>query len=443
MVSASNFISEDKKTLTSSVNAFLPKVAFIPVEEDDSGPLEILVTEGDRVKEGDVIARQKGLFIHSSVPGIVQKISQKQYSNGKQGLCAQIALNGEFSYLGKKAERQDWQSLDNSALQNSLKESGVVNTFAKEIPLYAQIQKLKASASRSVVVRLFDSDPSLVTDSFVARKHLSEIIEGGVILARAFDAGTLLFAYSSSEKNGIKEELEGLLEEKKTSLFPSGLEVLAVGMDTRKYPAGTMHDIVVAVKKSCKEAGGAKIGRKDLFVDSVTALASYNAIVLKKPVVSTFVHVTGECLNAAALFNVRVGTPLRDIVEQCGGLKRRLSKIVINGIISGTAVSSLDIPVNRSVKSIEFIPMGKIKVPETEHCIRCGNCRKICPVHLWPGNLYRLARLDNKKHYSESDAQARESVLLCTECGLCNAVCTARLPLSQTISILKDSYNEK
>ncbi|MBR4600067.1 MAG: hypothetical protein IKO39_08465, partial [Treponema sp.] len=80
MVSASNFISEDKKTLTSSVNAFLPKVAFIPVEEDDSGALEILVTEGDRVKEGDVIARQKGLFIHSSVPGIVQKISQKQYS---------------------------------------------------------------------------------------------------------------------------------------------------------------------------------------------------------------------------------------------------------------------------------------------------------------------------------------------------------------------------
>lgn len=443
MVSAYNFISEDKNTLSSSVNAFLPKVAFIPVEEDDSGALEILVSEGDRVKEGDVIARQNGLFIHSSVPGVVQKIAQMQYSNGKQGLCTQIALNGEFTYLGKKTEKQDWQESDNSTIVNLLKESGVVNTFAKEIPIHTQIKKLQGSGERSVIVRLFDSDPSLVTDSFVAKKHLPEIIEGGAVLARAFGASNVLFAYSSSEKNGIKAELEAAIEEKKSAFFSSVPAVTAVGMDTKKYPAGTMHDITVAVKKSSKEGSLAKLGKKDLFVDSVTAFSVYNAIVLKKPVVSTFVHVTGSCLNAAALLNVRVGTPLRDIVEQCGGLKRRLSKIVINGIISGTAVSSLDIPVNRGVKSIEFIPAGKIKVPETEHCIRCGNCRKICPVHLWPGNLYRIARLDSKKHYSESDAIAKEAVLLCTECGLCNAVCTARLPLSQTISILKDSYNEK
>jgi Na+-translocating ferredoxin:NAD+ oxidoreductase RnfC subunit len=104
MVSASNFISVDKNFLKRSVSAFLPEFPVIPLFEDDvfSSDSEILVKEGDRVKEGEVIARNRNVFVHSSVPGIVQKIEQRQYSNGKQGLCAIIKLDGSFSYLGKK-----------------------------------------------------------------------------------------------------------------------------------------------------------------------------------------------------------------------------------------------------------------------------------------------------------------------------------------------------
>ncbi len=442
MVSASNFISADKNTLSTSVNAFLPKIAFIPIEEDDSGKAEIMVNEGDRVQEGDVIARLKGLNVHSSLPGLVQKIEQIQYANGKQGLCAKIALNGSFNYLGKKNEAQDWKKYEDSELVFMLKEAGVINTFAKATPLYSQIIDLQKSKGSSLVVRMFDADPSFVTDGFIAKKHVREIIQGAAVLARAFGAKNVLFAYSASEKNGIKALIDEEIEKNRAYLFDEDMQLLAAGVDTRKYPAGTMHDIVLSVRKSNKDGVFSKLSKKDLFVDSVTVLASYNAVVLKKPVVSTFVHVTGECLNTAALLNVRIGTPLRDIVEQCGGFKRKLSKIVINGIISGRAVSSLDIPVNRSVKSVEFIPASKISIPSAENCIRCGNCRKICPVHLWPGNLYRIAHLDSI-NYSDSDKAAYESVLLCTECGLCNTVCSSRLPLAQTISILKDSYNEK
>ena len=166
MVSASNFISADKNTLSTSVNAFLPKIAFIPIEEDDSGKAEIMVNEGDRVQEGDVIARLKGLNIHSSLPGLVQKIEQIQYANGKQGLCAKIALNGSFNYLGKKNEAQDWKKYEDSELVFMLKEAGVINTFAKATPLYSQIIDLQKSKGSSLVVRMFDADPSFVTDGY-------------------------------------------------------------------------------------------------------------------------------------------------------------------------------------------------------------------------------------------------------------------------------------
>ena len=444
MVSASNFISADKYSLSSFVNGFLPRVAFIPLAEDDNDLVDILVTEGSLVREGDVIAKSRGSYVHSSVPGVVDKIMQIQYSNGKQGPCACVNLSGAFSYLGKKLVPQEWRSYDASTLHFLIREAGIINTFSKPVPLFTQIRKIWTAKSSIVVLRLFDPDPSCVTESFLSKKYLRNILEGTAILARTFGASNVVIAYSSSDSNSIRPELDNILSaEKKSEIFDASVDMFTIEIDARKYPAGTMHDITQSVKKMYKSELFSNLGKKDLFIDSVTALNTYNAFVLRKPVVSTFVHVTGDSLNSAALLNVRIGTSLRELVEQCGGFKRKLSKIVINGIVSGRAVSSLDIPVSRWVKSVEFIPVGQVRILNTDNCIRCGNCRKICPVHLWPGNLYRVAHLPDLRNICDSDKDALKTSILCTECGLCNAVCSARLPLCQTISLLKDRNHEK
>ena len=118
-----------------------------------------------------------------------------------------------------------------------------------------------------------------------------------------------------------------------------------------------------------------------------------------------------------------------------GGFAKTPSLIIINGSICGTSVQSLDVPVTKYVKSVEFISKVRNTNSHVYSCINCGNCRFACPVKLSPDILY--TNTINFKLLPENFAA---SSIACIQCGICNTVCPARLPLSQTISLLKNKY---
>ena len=127
----------------------------------------------------------------------------------------------------------------------------------------------------------------------------------------------------------------------------------------------------------------------------------------------------------------------KDIIEQLGGFVKEPAMIVINGHISGTSVTNLEVPVTKYVKSVEFLNNQKRTDDHVYSCINCGNCRVACPIHISPDILH-----NNSINYKLLPETFAASALGCIECGLCNTVCPARLPLSQTISLLKEKLME-
>ncbi len=391
MVSASNFISIDKGTFSQVATGFLPSKAVIPLESFDSELLETLVKSGDKVSEGQVIAKSRSLTIHSSIPGTVLEVSNKATSDGKEKLSATILLKGSFSFTGKKKVRSDWKTYDDQAISFLLKDSGILNTFYRPEPIFTQIKKISDKKDKSLVVRMFDSDPSCMVESFLAENFLEQVAEGAAVLAKAAQIKNVIFAISTS---GLLTKND---REKIIPYFSEDTRIEIVNSDTKKYPCGTMHNLVSAVKKQIKEEAFKNLGKNDFFIDSKTALYCYESVVLGIPVIENYIHVTGDCLNGAAILKVKIGTPLKDLVTFCGGTKRKIGKIIINGIVLGNAVKDLDVPVSQTVKSVEFVPENQVRLQHTETCVRCGNCRKICPLKLWPGNLYRLSSLTDRE----------------------------------------------
>ena len=430
-------LSSILKNYKTSQNSFISKEFLVPLEQENQINYKNIVQKDDIVKEGQVIAVSTNssksrkfsedlTFIHSPVPGKVLDIIPVYTSSGKQKFAVKIKFGGEFSYLGKKNTEKSIEDLSSSQIINELIEKGVINTYNLRKIENPGLQ-IKNNSYKNLVIRLFDEDSFRYTDSLVAKIYTNEIVKGAQILAKAMNCYGILFVIDQKFEN--KEKLE--------NFNISNLRILQV--KTKKSPCGTQKQIEQDFRKSgIKKTSNLDITKNDFFTDSSTLYEVYKAVICSTPSVSHLVHFSGNCLYSSCLLDVKIGTTLKDIVNQIGGFAKEPSVIVINGLIYGNSVESLNVPITKSVKSVEFISKTKITDNQIYSCVNCGNCRYICPSKISPDVLYSYA-----VNFKEIPEVLKNTVLSCEECGICNTVCPARLPLTKTISYLKDTVCEE
>ena len=429
MKTIGEFVSPEHPMFTSCVRAFLPRTVKVAFKQWGTSECSCALKVGDVVTEGQTIATcTKGVLgadVHSPVPGRVLSISQSTLPDGTLGKVAEIQTGGEFSFLGKKLTQVDWRSLSAKELILLFKASGIVNTFSrKPDPLAGQLAKHREGKDRLVVVRMFDDDPSRYTDSFLAQKFTAKVTKGVLIVAKAVGAKGVAFVVP--KKGEIEVDSEPFKE----------MDFCVVKTDTSKYPVGTKKALISAIRKASRGLENPlfeRAGVGGVFLDPETALCVYNSTVLGLPVVESFVHVTGGCLRASGMFKVRIGSSVASLAEQCGGFSTSPAKIVVNGLVLGSAVANLDVPITKTVKSLEFLPSSKLCVQKSLPCIRCGKCRAACPENLAPDLLY--ACFERMRSLPKN---VRRTSILCSQCFSCNSVCPSRLALCQTIALLKE-----
>jgi electron transport complex protein RnfC len=337
---------------------------------------------------------------------------------------AMIELQGEFTYLGKVKKSEKWQELLPDQICRLVSEKGIINTFDRPSSLAAVINSFEGKKPPLLAVRMYDDDPANYTDRFIAGIWPEKIYEGAAILARALNVRGVVFVVDhASWKSPVTGVLEQLFGSIPWAFVPAVLS---------RYPCGGRREVSDIIARQGVDKFFAEISRNDVMIDSTTALSLYEGLVYSIPVLDRFVHVSGTCLQSEKLFRVRIGTPIRSLVEECGGFKRIPDKMVINGVIRGTSVSDLAVPVTKYVKSVRFIAPREMPDQKQSVCIRCGKCYQVCPNKLRPSRLYALLSPG-----AGIEPGLLQTLDLCAGCMLCNTVCPARLPLYQAIELLK------
>lgn len=428
-----DFSIKKKNAIQSITTAFLPRKVLIPLKQENGVLCAPLVKAGDRVQEGQVIAEaysaSDSAKIHSSIPGIVLGVKKCSEYDGRYGDAIEIKLSGQFSHIGKNARSFDWLSWGASSILNRISVLGVVNNFSlrESTSLCADIKKAKDFSDSRIFVRLFDEDPSCQTDLALAKSQFEKILTGVEILKEVMKPKEIVYAYAKNDTQ-IQVKLMALKEDESNVFIP---------IDTRLYPCGKKATLAEKLKKQCKLPEDERtIVERSLFVDATTLAIFADALVYNVPVERVYVNVYGDCLKSSAILKVCVGESFLNLAKQLGLDSKKIGKIVVNGVMRGFSVPSLETPVSKSVKSVAFISKTDLADYSSAFCLGCGSCRSSCPAKIYPDIIYASVVKSVKM-----PQDFIRSSLLCIECGVCNAVCPTKLPLGEIVKILKDKQN--
>lgn len=415
-------IKIDSSPLSLAGNAFLPPTALIPLRQHAGEDANLIVQSGERVREGQLIARStsdRAANVHASIPGIVDSFREVPMPDGSLQISAVIKLSGAFDLLGKRESAYPWQNVPESELLRVIEDKGCVNSFSDPVPLGPQLRNAKRNARCTVTLRLFDADPTCRIDSTLYRSFPDIILSGAAIIARSVDARCVYLAHT--EKRTAIEAL------KLDQIF-NGRPALPVRSPNR-YPSGNERRIRALVSGMEDSKGD---GETTILVDVTTALSAYDAVVRNLPCVTRFVEVCGPAIDSPKILKVRVGTPIGDVIEECGGFKVDPARIVVNGLLAGQAVYDLDTPITKYAKSLHLMDRDACPPYTVRECAHCGRCLQVCPAKIDPQRVVASIKA------ARTSEKLAKSISACQYCGCCAIVCPSRIPLHQ---IIKEAHS--
>jgi electron transport complex protein RnfC len=194
-----------------------------------------------------------------------------------------------------------------------------------------------------------------------------------------------------------------------------------------QYPQGGEKQLIDAVIRKQVKSGALPISAGAVVQNVGTSFAVYEAVQKNKPLFERVVTVTGKQLANPSNLLVRVGTPIKDLIEAAGGLPENTGKIIGGGPMMGKALLGVDIPVTKGTSGILLLPKEESVRKPSQNCIRCAKCVHVCPMGLNP------TLLRNATEFQNWDLAESNYIVDCIECGSCSYTCPANRPLLDNI----------
>ena len=399
----------------------VPKRVFVSMSQHIGAPAKACVKKGDVVAVGDVIGTAGGFIsapVHSPVSGKVFGLDEIRLSNGK----AQVVVIDTDGLQTVSEKVKAPEVTDHASFVQAIKDSGLVGLGGAGFPTGVKLDPQNLDEVDTLVINAAECEPFITADYREMMECGEDVVEGAKLVKQYLNLSKVIIGIEANKPQAIAKMTE----------LTKGLEGFTVATLPSVYPQGAEKVLIEQAtgKEVPKGALPAAVGCIVMNVASVGFVARY--LKTGMPLVTKRVTVDGDAVAEAKNVEVVIGTPIKDIIEFCGGYSQEAGKIISGGPMMGQALTGDDIPVVKQNNAFLVFGKEKATLPNASACIRCARCVSACPMGLAPVEIALSLEVKDVEELKVLHTD------LCMECGSCSFVCPAKRPVAQTMKEAKD-----
>lgn len=398
-------------------------ILVYPLSQHIGAMAKPLVKAGDRVLVGQKIAEKGGFIsanIHSSVSGTVKTIEKRLVATG--GMVDSIIVENDGMYEeAAPIFSGNPDELSKDEIIKIIEEAGIVGMGGAGFPANVKLSPKNPDIIDSIIVNGAECEPYLTSDYRRMVEQTDKLVKGLKIVLKIFPDAKGYFGIEDNKPEAIEALLKATENEDRIEVVPL----------KTKYPQGGERSMIYAVtgRKINSKMLPADVGCIVHNVDTIYAI--YNAVYNGKPLMDRIVTITGDAVSTPKNFQVRIGTPFRELIDAAGGFTTEPEKIISGGPMMGFSFFNIDVPVVKGSSSLLAFIKDDVSHEEPSACIRCGRCAAACPEHLLPMKLAALAGQNEPEEFKKLGGME------CVECGCCSYVCPAKRQVTQSVRSMK------
>lgn len=407
------------------IEKYLPKGDLVyPLSQHIGAPSVPCVKKGDTVLAGQKIADAGGFVsvpLHASVSGTVKGIEKHLNATGSMVDC--IVIENDQQYQEVEYQETRLEDLTKEEILNRIKEGGVVGMGGAGFPTHVKLAPKDPSKIEYILVNGAECEPYITSDYRRMIEEPEKVVKGLQVILTLFDSAKGYICIEDNKPDCIAKMKE----------LVKDIDRIEVKEVMTKYPQGGERTLIYA-------ATGREINSSMLpadvgcVVDNVeTVISVYKAVILGKPVNSRVVTMSGDGIKEPKNLLVLSGTDMSELVDAAGGLKAKIAKAISGGPMMGFALYDLHVPCTKTTSAFLFLEHDAVSEAQEIQtaCINCGRCVSVCPGHVLPARLAKLAERGDMAGFEAMDGME------CCECGCCSYICPAKRPLTQSIKSMR------
>ena len=384
------------------------------------------VTAGQKIGDSDSFVCAP---VHSPVDGVVKNIGLASHPVLGRSMAIFIDADPEAESKRPCPEKFtadfDEGAFEAEQIRDAIRTAGIVGMGGAGFPTSVKLQPNPKTPKEVLIINACECEPFITCDYRVMIEWAYQVIAGIKLAKKAGECPVVFIGIEDNKPEAVKVMKQAVAECKGTE----DIEVVAV---ETKYPQGGEKQLIKSIWDKDVPVGAIPpmIGVCVLNVATCAAIAE--AVVLNNPLTHRVVTVTGEGIDRPGNFYVPVGTPISELIDNCGGLNERAAKIISGGPMMGFSIADLSMPITKTSGAITVLTEKDITLAKYLNrqtpCIRCGRCLEVCPANLNPTKIAHAVK------HNMIDVAEEHHMNSCIECGCCSYVCPANIELKGYIN---------